>query len=95
MIHLLCLLLGTAAFAALALSMKRHQRDLAGRALTERESHLARIGGWTLVALVLGIDTAAFGFGYGLVAWAGQLTMGGWLNVAWLCWKTSPSHKKR
>lgn len=95
MIHLLCLLLGIAAFAALALSMKRHQRDLAGRALTERESRLTRIGGWTLVAPVLAIDAAAFGLGYGLIAWAGQLTMGAWLNVAWLCWKTSPSRKSR
>ncbi|WP_334185678.1 DUF3325 domain-containing protein [Novosphingobium sp.] len=95
MIHLLCLLLGIAAFAALALSMKRHQRDLAGRALTQHESRLARIGGWTLVALVLLIDAGAFGLGYGMIAWAGQLTVGAWINVAWLCWKTSPSRKSR
>lgn len=94
MIHLLCILLAIGAFAALALSMKRHQRDLAGRALGQRETGLARAIGWTLVALILAIDTAAFGFGYALVAWAGQLTMGAWLNVAWLCWKTAPSRKR-
>ncbi|TCU61902.1 uncharacterized protein DUF3325 [Novosphingobium sp. PhB57] len=93
MIHLLAVLLSAAAFTALALSIKRHQRDFAGRALTERESRLARTGGWSLVGLVLAIDIAVFGFGYALVAWAGQLTMGAWLNVAWLCWKTGASRK--
>lgn len=94
MIHLLCLFVATAAFAALALSMKRHQRDLAGRTLSQREGSLLRIGGWVLIALILTIDIFAFGFGYALVAWAGQSTMGAWLNVAWLCWK-SPSPRNR
>lgn len=87
MIQLLCIVLAGGAFAALALSMKRHQRDLAGRALTQRETRLARTGGWTLVVLVLGIDAAASGWGYGTVAWAGQLTVGAWANVAWLIWR--------
>ncbi len=95
MTHLFCTVLAIAAFAALALSMKRHQRDLAGRALTARETSLARAGGWSLIAVILAADVAVFGFGYALVAWAGQLTMGAWFNVAWLCWKTAPSRKGR
>lgn len=94
MIHLLSLFLATAAFAALALSMKRHQRDLVGRTLSEREAGLLRIGGWVLISLVLAIDIATFGFGYALVAWAGQTTMGAWLNVAWLCWKSRPPRSR-
>ncbi|EQB13442.1 DUF3325 domain-containing protein [Novosphingobium lindaniclasticum] len=94
MIHFLSLVLAVTAFAALALSMKRHQRDLAGRTLSEREAGRLRIGGWALIALILAIDIFAFGFGYALVAWAGHLTMGAWLNVAWLCWKSPPPRSR-
>ncbi|TCM15689.1 uncharacterized protein DUF3325 [Novosphingobium sp. PhB165] len=84
MTHVLGILLALAGFWALAVSMPRHQRDLAGRTLAKSHAFTARWAGWALLAAALAVDIAGLGGGYGLVAWCAHLTVGAWLTVALL-----------
>lgn len=87
MIHVLAMLLTLAGFIALALSMARHQRDLTGRALAQSQALVARYAGWALLAGAFALDFAAFGGGYGTVAWCAHLSVGAWLTIALLHWR--------
>ncbi len=85
MIHWLAILLALAGFALLALSMVRHQPDLAGRKLGAAISRYARAGGYAILLAVLLLDWIALGAAYGSIAWFGHLSIGAWSVVAWLC----------
>lgn len=87
MIHLLAILLALGGFVALALSMTRHQRALAGRMLARGEAQVARVAGYALLALAFGMDALAFGAGYGAVAWCAHLSVGAWLTIAIMHWR--------
>ncbi|WP_395335927.1 DUF3325 domain-containing protein [Novosphingobium sp. BL-8H] len=87
MIHILAILLTLGGFIALALSMSRHQRDLAGRVLAKAQARTARAGGYALLGLAFVADIAAFGGGYGAVAWCAHLSVGAWLTIALLHWR--------
>lgn len=88
MIHLLPIVIALAAFLVLALSMKRHQRDLAGRSLPEAQARAARITGWLLLAVVWAVDTALLGPAMGTIVWFGEISLGAALTVCTINWKT-------
>ena len=87
MIDILAALAALAGFAALALSMKRHQRDIIGRKLTDRERTLTRTAGWLAIAASLALDVSGFGPAYGAIAWFGHMSIAAWIVVAGLCWR--------
>ncbi|WP_395397844.1 DUF3325 domain-containing protein [Novosphingobium sp. BL-8A] len=87
MSHFLAILLSLAGFVALALSMTRHQRDLAGRTLAKERALAARYIGGLLLTAAFVLDIGAFGGGYGTVAWCAHLSIGAWLTVALLQWR--------
>ncbi|MEE4451682.1 DUF3325 domain-containing protein [Novosphingobium resinovorum] len=89
MIHLLPLAIAIAAFVALAVSMKRHQRDFVGRLLPEPQARLARVTGWLLLGVVWAIDAALLGPAMGTLVWIGEASMGAWLTVAAITWKAA------
>lgn len=91
MIHLLSLFGAVAAFLALAVSMKRHQRDLVGRALPDTQARLARLTGWALLVVVWGIEAALLGPAMGSIVWFGVASIGGWAIVALINWKSGRS----
>jgi hypothetical protein len=81
MIDLAALILATAGFAAIALSMHRHHRDLFGRP-PSRPRALAFAGtGWTLLALSFSACIVASGWAIGPVLWIGLLTVAGLVIV--------------
>ena len=49
MIHLILFVLSVAAFACLALSMERHQRDVVRRVLSAQATQQLRAMGWALL----------------------------------------------
>ena len=85
MSHLIAIPLALSGFALLALSMQRHQADMAGRKLTPTASRRARVGGFSLLLSAFLLDGLAFGAAYGAIAWFGHLSIGAWSVVAWLC----------
>ncbi len=87
MIHLLTLALSCAAFLALALSMKKHQRDLAGRHLPQARARAARIAGWLLIALAWALEVVTAGAAEGTIVWVGLTSMGAWAAIAVLQWR--------
>lgn len=87
MIHVVAMLLSFGGFIALALSMARHQRDLAGRTLAQNQALGLRYAGWTALAAAFAVDWVAFGGGYGTVAWCAHLSVGAWLTIALLHWR--------
>lgn len=87
MIHLLPLATAFAAFLALALSMKRHQRDLSTRALTAARSRIARIAGWLLLALTWSVEAALLGPAMGTIVWFGQISAGAALAITTINWR--------
>jgi hypothetical protein len=76
MTHLIVLLLSTAAFAALALAMERHQEDLFGHALPSTTTRCLRVAGWAALLLALAIVVNAQGWGVGLVSFSGHTSLG-------------------
>jgi len=75
MMDLAALILATAGFAGLALSMHKHHRDLFGK-LPCRLRALAFAGaGWMLLALSFGACIAASGWAIGPVFWVGLITV--------------------
>ena len=87
MTHILGLLFSLVGFAALALSMNRHQRDIIGRKLSDREQNLTRAAGWLSLAASLAVDIAGLGSAYGATAWFGHMSISAWIVVATLCWR--------
>lgn len=74
--HLGILLVSVAGFFVLALATERHAEHLLGRMPAPRWRLLARIIGWTLLAVSLAWGIAALGSGVGTTLWLG------WLCVA-------------
>jgi hypothetical protein len=88
-IHLGVLVLALGAFVALALGMKRHQRDLAGRPLSPAASRLATAIGWLLLALAWALEAAFLGPALGTIAWIGEISMAAWLTVGTITWRAA------
>jgi hypothetical protein len=85
-IHLALLLLALAAFVALCLGDARRQVDLLGRKLAPGAAVPLACGGWLLLAL--GSVAAIAGLGaYGVVEWAGFLSLGAAVVVLTLSWR--------
>ncbi len=63
------------AFAALAVSMERQQRDLIGRVLRESITRALRIFGACKLLLVLGTLVIWQGWGLGLVMFSGHTSL--------------------
>lgn len=77
MMDLAALALALAGFAALALSMHKHHRDIVGTAPTFPRRLALRVAGWLLLGLSLAFCVAPFGWAIGLVHWTGLLTVAG------------------
>jgi hypothetical protein len=88
MTHVLTFLLAFSGFVMLALAMKRHQRAMIGRQLSDRESRVARTSGSLAIIASLSLAAASFGFAYGAVAWLGHLSVASWAVVTMLIWRT-------
>lgn len=88
MIHVLAIAMACAAFLMLAVSMKRHQRDLVGRAVPEARAKLARIAGWLLIALCWALEGWLLGPALGTIVWIGEISMGAWLAIAVIDWRS-------
>lgn len=77
-------LLSYAALAALALAVKKHRpRNLP----VLPPANVARLAGWTLLALSALVAMLRFGPALGSVAWVGQLCVSGALFVLLLSWR--------
>lgn len=87
MIHILAALFSLTGLATLALSMKRHQRDIIGRRLSDREQSLTRAAGWLSIAASFALDMVGFGPAYGTIVWFGHMSIAAWIVVAILCWR--------
>lgn len=74
---MLALLLSVAGFAALALSMPRHHRDLFGRPPSPRRARALFIAGWVQLIAALMPCIAASGWTIGLTVWFGTLSVAG------------------
>ncbi|AOR79455.1 DUF3325 domain-containing protein [Novosphingobium resinovorum] len=88
MMHLLPALIAFAGFLALAAAMKRHQRDLLGKSLTEAQMQPVRMAGWLLLGAGWTVSAALLGLAMGTIAWLGELSLGAALTVATLNWRT-------
>ena len=75
MTELSAFLLLLAGFAALALSMPKHQRELFGRAPVKPARLILRFFGWSLLLLALMPAIACSGVGIGIVLWFGFATL--------------------
>ncbi|WP_095948845.1 DUF3325 family protein [Variovorax boronicumulans] len=76
MTHLVVFVLSLLAFAALALSMQRHQEDLFGGLLTSRATYGLAIGAWSVLALTLVLVVREQGWALGLVSYSGHTSLG-------------------
>lgn len=63
-----------ASFAALAVSMHKHHRDLCGSPLPRGRLILLRCSGWTLLAAALIPAIKGYGASIGIVLWVGGAT---------------------
>lgn len=81
---LLTLVLCLGSFAALCVSLTRHQRDLLGRDLLRRTILALRGGGYGGLVLAYWVQAMAHGPAYGAMVWAGLLTASAVLIVAGL-----------
>lgn len=95
MIQLLAVLLALAGLAAIAASMSRHQQDMIGRRLDPHDARAARAVGGLLLVMSLLADMFALGPARGVIIWCGHLSIGGWITVAWLCWRVSRRARPR
>ncbi|MEC5397814.1 DUF3325 domain-containing protein [Uliginosibacterium sp. H1] len=75
MSHLFTFLLSLAGFAALALAMSRHQREVFGKALGAMASRRWRVAGWVCLLLALAFVVAREGWGLGLVLYSGHTSL--------------------
>lgn len=83
MIHIAILILTLGGFAALCAANVRHQHDLFGARLFGPMSKQVRRAGWVAIILSGAVAIAALG-GYGVVEWAGMLTLGAAASVLYL-----------
>ena len=84
---LLAFLLAAGGFAALALSMHRHHRDLFARPPSAARTLSLRAAGWMLLALSLATCFAEPGWAVGTVLWLGLGTAAAAtvaLSLTWL-----------
>lgn len=86
--HALAIAMTCAAFLALAAAMKRHQRDLLGRTLPAPQARLARIAGWVLLVAAWALEAATVGPAIGTLAWIGETSLGAWLTIATINWRS-------
>ncbi|WP_313958596.1 DUF3325 domain-containing protein [Novosphingobium sp. 9] len=89
MIHLFTALTTLTGFALLLLAMARHQQDWLRRKLTPIASQRLRRGGFALLALAFLIAGLGHGWGYGIVAWFG------WLSLCALLVLTAQTNRER
>lgn len=68
------MLVSVAAFAALALGMDRHARDVLGRAPSPARRVALRVIGWALLGLALALGMAGWGQTVGVAEWTAALT---------------------
>jgi high-affinity Fe2+/Pb2+ permease len=73
--HLLAFLLCLAGFAALALAMRRQQRDIIGRSLRPATTYVLRASGTCALLFALGILVAWHGWSLGLVMFSGHTSI--------------------
>ena len=71
MLMLIAFVTCLAGFAALALSLPKHARDLLGPAGTPTGRRACRLAGWTLLALSVALCLAAQGAANGCIVWFG------------------------
>lgn len=75
MIHLILFVLSVAAFACLALSMERHQRDVVRRVLSTQATQQLRAMGWALLVFSTVFAMRGLGVGSGLAALSGHTSV--------------------
>jgi hypothetical protein len=68
-------LLAYAGFAALCLSMTKHQIETVGRRLASREQSLARVCGAAGLGAAFACAVVAEGWGFGSVLWSGLIML--------------------
>lgn len=78
-------LISYAAFASLALAMKKHGTSLAWSALPSQR--VLRILGWALLALSATAAVVRFGAPLGVTTWIGQMCVAAPLLVLLLSWR--------
>lgn len=78
-------LIGYAALASLTLGMKKHRPTPPLPLMPSPQS--ARLLGWLLIACAAVIAILRFGPALGIVAWTGQLCLGGAALVLLLSWR--------
>lgn len=88
MMDLAALILATTAFAAIALSMHKHHRDLSGKPPSRLRAWAFTAAGWTLLALSFGACIVASGWAMGSVLWIGLLTVAALVVVLALTYGT-------
>ena len=93
MIQLAALVISIAGFAALALSMHKHHRDVFGTAPTRGRTLTLQGIGWLLLSASVSICIAHSGWSIGLVLWIGLLTFAA-LTVALLLTYALPSVRR-
>jgi hypothetical protein len=77
MMDLAALMLAVAGFAALALSMHKHHRDVFGSPPTHRRASAFRAIRWALLGLSFGACVFNSGWAIGPVLWLGLLSVSG------------------
>lgn len=77
-----------AGFAALALAMNRHHKQVWRHEPSRRRQWLLRLAGWTLLLASLGLCKAHAGWSGGLVWWVGLLTVAALLVTLALAGRT-------
>lgn len=75
MIHLVSFALCLAGFAALALAVRRQQREIIGRPLPPTTTYAFRAAGACALLLALGLLVASAGRGLGVVMFSGHTTL--------------------
>lgn len=78
-------LISYAAFASLALAMKKHVGNLAWDALPSRRA--LRVLGWMLLALSAAAAVSRLGPALGVTSWIGQMCLAAPLLVLLLSWR--------
>lgn len=78
-------LIGYAAFASLAMAMKKHGSSLAWSGLPSRRA--LRVLGWTLLAFSAVVAVAQLGPALGVTAWIGQMCIAAPFLVLLLSWR--------
>lgn len=89
MMTLAAFVLTVAGFAALALSMLKHHRDLIGGALSARRRLGYRIAGWALLSTSLVLVLISEGASIGIALWFGLATMAALIVALLLTYRDS------